>query len=195
MRKSNIGIDLDGVVCDLYPSVYPLLEEMYGIDIKNTEIEKLQGRWEDEFNLTQKQLTDLFVEAGNRGVYRDSSVYPLTRKSLVKISRQYNIFYVTVRDFYPGVKKDTFYWLDKNKLPYFRVVFTRSKYKVAQKENFQFFIDDSPDQCNRMAKTQVPTYLFKQPWNEGTQTDALVKIVTDWKEIEKILLVDVIEKG
>lgn len=190
MRKSNIGIDLDGVVCDLYPATYPLLEEMYGIDIKNTPVEKLQGRWETGFNLTQKQLTDLFIEAGRRGVYRNAPVYPFARKNLVKISRQYNIFYVTVRDFYPGVKKDTFYWLDKNKLPYFRVVFTRSKHKVAQKENFQFFIDDSTDQCNRMAKTTVPTYMFKQPWNEEAQTDSLVKIITDWREVSKILLMD-----
>jgi len=160
---------------------------MYNIDQKS-ESEQTTYNLEDEYGLTSKQVTNLFAKMSETGGYRNAEVYPNTRKSLVRISRQYNIFYVTVRDFYPTIKKDTFYWLDKNKLPYFRVVFTRSKYKVAQKEDFQFFVDDSPDQCNRMAKTQVPTYLLRQPWNKNAEIDSLVKIVTDWREIEEILL-------
>jgi len=189
MRKPNIGIDLDGVVCNLYKQSTKLLKDMYSIDAKPFN-EQTTYNYEDEYGLSTKQVTDLFKKLGETGGFRDAELFEFARKSLVRISRQYNIFYVTVRDFYPGIKKDTFYWLDKNKLPYFRVVFTRSKYKVAQKENFQFFLDDSPDQCNRMAKTYVPTYMMKQPWNNGSQTDALVKIVTDWREVEKILLVD-----
>lgn len=188
MRKSNIGIDLDGVVCDLYKQTTKLLKDMYNIDARPFN-QQSKYNFEDEYGLSTKQVTELFAKMGETGGYRKAEVFPYARKSLVRISRQYNIFYVTVRDFYPGIKKDTFYWLDKNKLPYFRVVFTHSKYKVAQKEDFQFFLDDSPEQCNRMAKTMVPTYMFKQPWNDRADTDALVKIVTDWREIEKILLV------
>ena len=186
MRKSNIGIDLDGVVCDLYKHTAKALKELHDINAKPFE-EQDSYSYENMYGLSTKQVTELFAKVGEAGGYRDSEVFPFARKSLVRLSRLYNIYYVTVRDFYPAIKKDTFYWLDKNKLPYFRVVFTRSKYKVAQKERFQFFLDDNPDQCNRMAKTMVPTYMMKQPWNDRSKADSLVKIVTDWREVEKIL--------
>ena len=190
MRKSNIGIDLDGVICNLYKPVYPLLEELCGVDIKNAKPERLQGCWEKEFNLTQEQVKKVFIEAGKRGIYRDCPVYDNTRSHLVNISRQYNIFYVTVRDFYHQVKKDTFYWLDKNKLPYFRVVFTRSKHKIAERENFQFFVDDDPNICNRVAKTNTPTFLFRRSWNQDAKIDPLVKITNSWQDIEEMLIVE-----
>lgn len=185
MRKSNIGIDLDGVICDLYKITRPLFKEMYDIEVSEACMDV-----ESEYGLTKKQVTDLFTEAGKRGMYRDAAVYDKTRSHLVNISRQYNIFYVTVRDFYHQIKKDTFYWLDKNKLPYFRVVFSRSKHKIADRENFQFFVDDDPNICNRVAKTNTPTFLFKRPWNRNTIIDPLVKITDSWQEIEDILIVE-----
>ena len=185
MRKSNIGIDLDGVVCDLYSVARPLFKEMYNIEVADNV-----SNVETEYGLTKKQVVDLFAEAGKRGMYRDAAVYDKTRSHLVNISRQYNIFYVTVRDFYHQIKKDTFYWLDKNKLPYFRVVFSRSKHKIADRENFQMFIDDDADICNRVAKTNTPTYLFRRPWNEDAILDPLVKIVDNWQELEDILIVE-----
>ena len=190
MRKSNIGIDLDGVICNLYDPASKLLGEMYGVDIENTSIDKLQGSWEKEFDLTEKNIKDLFIEAGKRGMYRDAPLYDNTRRHLVNISRQYNIFYVTVRDFYHQIKKDTFYWLDKNKLPYFRVFFSRSKHKIAERENFQFFVDDDPSICNRVAKTKAPTFLFRRPWNKDAVLDPLVKVTDSWQEIEDMLIVE-----
>ena len=187
MKKSNIGLDLDGVVCNLEDQATRVLKDMYGIT--RTEPPKNYS-WEVEYGLTSKQVNDAFVRIGELGGYRDAELYPGARKTLVKLSRQYNIYYVTVRDFYPTIKKDTFYWLDKNKLPYFRVVFTRSKYKVAEKEEFQFFMDDSAEMCNRVAKTGIPTFMWKQPWNRREDTDALVKILTSWESVEEILLTD-----
>jgi uncharacterized HAD superfamily protein len=190
MRKPNIGIDLDGVICDLPSAVYPLLGDMFKIDVKAKDLSSIENVWEKEFNLTNSQLSSLFVEAGKRGLYRTAKVYEDTRKHLVNISKQYNIFYITVRDFYPTIKKDTFYWLDRNKLPYYRVVFSRSKHKIAERENLQFFIDDSPDYCNRVAKTRVPTWLFRRPWNKNAPLDPLVKITDSWAEIEEILTLE-----
>ena len=188
--KTNIGIDLDGVICNLYKPVYPMLEEMFGIDIKSTPVESLQGGFEDEFNLSRDKIQSLFIEAGKRGIYRDAPVYEDTRSHLVNISRQYNIFYITVRDFYHQIKKDTFYWLDKNKLPYFRVVFTRSKHKIAERENLQFFVDDDANICNRVAKTNTPTFLFRRPWNKEVILDPLVKVTDSWEDIENMLIVE-----
>lgn len=187
MRKSNVGIDLDGVVCNIYDKATKVLKEMYNIDRKDGQENYM---WEQEYGLTTQQVSDVFAKIGDMGGYRDADLYPGARKTLVKLSRQYNIYYVTVRDFYPAIKKDTFYWLDKNKLPYFRVVFTRSKYKVAEKEEFQFFMDDCTEMCNRVAKTGVPTFLWKQPWNKREDTDALVKILTDWTQVEQILITE-----
>ena len=38
-----------------------------------------------------------------------------------------------------------------------------------------------------MAKTIVPTYMFMRPWNDMKNTDALVKGIRSWREVEKML--------
>lgn len=184
--KYNIGLDIDGVVCDLYESAFPVLKEMYPERVTTDNF--TLGSWEQEFDLTEKEVMDSFIEVGRRGMLRKAKIYPGAKESLYKLNRKYNIYFVSWRNYIPNSREDTLYWLDSNKIPYERLVITNNKHKIALKEKFCFFLDDNPMQCNRMAKSFVPTYMYRRPWNEKATTDALVKVVKGWKEIEKILL-------
>lgn len=182
--KYNIGIDLDGVVCDIYQDAFKVLKEMYGPRI-NKDV--FGNSWEIVFNLTEQEVMNCFIECGRRGLLRSSKIYPGAKETLYKLTRKYNIYFITWRNYIPNAREDTLYWLDSNKIPYERLVMTNNKYKVALKENLCFFLDDNAQQCNRIAKTIVPTYLFSREWNETEETDALVKKIHSWKDIEKVL--------
>jgi uncharacterized HAD superfamily protein len=182
--KDNIGIDLDGVVCDIYTDALKVLKEMYPDNVKN---EVIGSAWEKAYNLTEKQVMDCFIEVGKRGFLRRAKIYSGAKETLYKLNRRYNINFISWRNYIPDARSDTLYWLDSNKIPYERLIMTNNKYKVATREKFVFFLDDNVKQCNRLAKTMVPTYLFCRPWNSKEETDALVKTVNSWRDVEKIL--------
>lgn len=185
MRRYNLGIDLDGVICNIYWQCFQVLKTMYPEQVKSNN---WASKWEDAFNLSEKQIIDCFLACAKKGIFREAPLYPDAKYTLRKLSRYYNIFIVTWRNYIPNAKEDTLYWLDSNHIPYYRLVLTRNKFRLANNERFIFFLDDTPAQCNRVAKTQVPSYLFSRPWNKNEETDALVKTIYSWREVAKILL-------
>ena len=185
MRKENIGFDLDGIICDTYPDTFAMLKKMYPNNVKGNNA---HYNWEKEYNLTQDQVNKCFIECANKGLFRELPVYEDAKRALYRIARHYRIFIVTWRNYLPNAISDTLYWLDTNRIPYYRLIMTKNKFKVAEQENFKFFLDDNPTFCNRVAKTIVPTFLLRRPWNKDEKIDPLVKIVTSWEEVQKILL-------
>jgi 5'(3')-deoxyribonucleotidase len=183
-EKANIGIDIDGVICDIYPDAFSVLKEMYPEKVKDGVCTAM---WEEEFGLTEQQVMDCFINVGKRGIFRKAKIYPGAKEALYKITRRYNIYFISWRNYIPNSREDTLYWLDSNKIPYEKLIMTNNKYKVAIKEQFVFFLDDNAKQCNRIAKTIVPTFMFMRPWNQKEETDALVKGIRSWKEVERIL--------
>jgi len=183
--KYNIGFDLDGIICNSYEPCFKVLKEMYPDRVKSNV---WQGEWEKDFNLTNKEVENCFIECGKRGIFRDAPIYKDCKWLLYKFARYYNIFFVTWRNYIPNAREDTLYWLDSNKIPYYRLIVTFNKFKIAESENFVFYLDDSPSFCNRVAKTKVPTYLFRRPWNKNEELDALVKVVNSWYDVKNILL-------
>ena len=182
--KPSVGFDIDGVICDIYPVALSVLKEMYPNKVIK---DNFMSSWENEYNLTENQVLDCFKEVGRRDLLRTAHIYPGAKETLYKINRRYNIYFISWRNYIPNAREDTLYWLDSNKIPYEKLIMTNNKHKVAIKENFCFFLDDNVHQCNRIAKTMVPTYLFRRPWNQYETIDAMVKVVNSWRDIEKIL--------
>ena len=187
--RHNVGIDLDGVICDIYPDAFKLMKELYPEKIKEEiNINELNHEWKDKYGLTEEEIANTFIELGKRGGFRKANFYSGAKETIYKINKRYNIYFVSWRNYIPDAREDSLDWLDSNKIPYEKLVLTNNKHKVAVKENFCFFLDDNIMQCNRMAKSMVPTYLFERPWNRGVIVDSLVKTVRSWKDIENILL-------
>ena len=86
--KRNIGIDLDGVVADLYTESWPVFVDLYP---KKCPKEFCKGSWKNELGLTEDEMTKGFAEVGKRGIYRSVALYPDARRVLVSLSRIYNI--------------------------------------------------------------------------------------------------------
>ena len=184
IMKDNIGIDLDGVVCDIYDEAFKILKEMYPDKVTSDACTRM---FEDEFDLSGQQVQNCFIEASKRGLFKKARIYPGAKETLYKLNRKYNINFITWRNYIPDARNTTLYWLDSNKIPYEKLVITNNKYKIATRDKYCFFLDDNIKQCNRLAKTMVPTFLFARPWNRVEETDAMVKTVYNWKEVEQIL--------
>lgn len=184
-NKESIAFDLDGVICNLLPTGFKILKEMYPDKITTNN---WATWWEDEYNITSDEIMKAWVECGKRGLFRTAPVYQECKNTLYKLARKYTIFIITWRNYVPNAREDTLYWLDSNRIPYYRLVLTYNKFKVAENENCVFFLDDAPQFCNRVAKTKVPTYLLSRPWNKGKEIDALVKVIPNWYEVRKLLL-------
>lgn len=185
--KYNIGIDIDGVICDIYPAAFNLLKEMYPKKVTDGDSHSFNKTWEEYYGLTEKEVMDCFMEFGRRGSFRTAKIFPGAKEALYKVHNKYNIYFVSWRNYIPNAREDTLYWLDSNKIPYEKLILTNNKCKIAIKENFSFFLDDNVQQCNRIAKTKVPTYLFIRPWNNINDTDAMVKGIHNWKQVGKLL--------
>jgi 5'(3')-deoxyribonucleotidase len=184
IMKYSIGFDLDGVVCDIYHDAFPILKEMYP---KKVTKDVFGNNWEQEFHLTEQEVMNCFIACGSKGLLRTAKIYPGAKETLYKLVRKYNVYFISWRNYIPNSREDTLYWLDSNKIPYEKLVLTNNKHKIAVKEDLCFYCDDNTAQCNRIAKTKVPTFLFTRPWNEQDDTDAMVKRTSGWKDIEKTL--------
>ena len=185
MQNRSIGFDLDGVIAETYKVVLPVLKKMYPDRVKDY---KFDCDWEKYYNLTSDEVKNCFIKSGELGLLKDAPIYENAKRTLYKLNKKYNIYIVTWRNYIPRAREDTLYWLDSNKIPYYRLILSKNKFRIAEKENFCFFVDDTIDVCNRVAKSKVPTYLFNRPWNKGQATDAMVKRIASWKEIGNILL-------
>ncbi len=185
MFKENIGIDIDGVICDIYPQAFKVLKEMYP---KNVTCNEIDCNWEEAFNLSEEEVKNCFIECGRKGFFREAPLYKGCKEVLDKIKGRYNIFFVTWRNYIPNAKADTLYWLDSNKIPYHRLIIARNKFKIALREKFVFYLDDNTAQCNRTAKSNIPTYLFRRPGNKHDELDASVKVIKSWEEVGKLLI-------
>ena len=91
MSKSNIGIDLDGVICNLYQPAFNVLKEMYPQKVKD---DKFESVWEEEYKLTTKQVMDCFVKCAERGILKDAPIIGGAKRVMYKLIRNYNIFII-----------------------------------------------------------------------------------------------------
>ena len=182
--RANIGIDLDGVICDTYPDSFKLLKELYPDNVTHDD---LTCDWSKDFNLTDQQISDCFVEAGTRGLFRELPPYEDCIETLKKLADKFNIYIVTWRNYIPNAREDTLYWLDSNKIPYHKLVITRNKAAIAEDEKFVFYMDDTVHMCNSVAKTGTPTYLLSRLGNMNYTADEKVTRLDCWKDVEKIL--------
>ena len=69
--KDNIGIDLDGVVCDIYSDALKVLKEMYPDNVKE---EVIGYGWEKAYNLTDQQVMNCFIEIGKRRMLKRARI-------------------------------------------------------------------------------------------------------------------------
>ncbi len=198
MKKLKIGIDIDNVIADSYPSFLSNFNKVFATRIKYEEIydfyylEKHTGISHIE---TKKFINRILVD---EEIQLNIPPYKDVQKILSAwIKAGHKIHYITSR---PNTTRDiTYKWLEKhgflhpgttldlfNAAQHFdkhRKVIMEYKKTIAQNRGVELFIEDSKEIAETM---EIPVLLLDRPWNKG-KLKKNIKRVRDWSEIDKFV--------
>lgn len=181
----KIGIDIDDTMTNTFDYLIPYIAEFFEVDInylKNNNIsysnlpEAMKKR-ELEF---AKKYYDIVIPG--------TPFKPKVAEYIDKIkSLGHEIIIITARDkrLYTDEYKTTIKELKDNNIKYDKLICDFDKAKVCKNEKINFFIDDSIENCTKVAKLGIKTLLFNSKSNINSETN-LIR-VDNWKQVyEKI---------
>jgi len=172
-RKRTIGVDIDGVVCELLPSLLERVNKKYGSRLKKTDI--------TDWNF-KRGTVDLYKEI-LESLTDDNFVLNLptvhgAREAIEKLSKHYHIIFVTARKVAP--EKSTKEWIKKNFGGHYTVIFNGKKEDV----KMDMLIDDNWGNANAFVqKTGAYALLFDQPVNRYMPHVHGIERCYDWEDV------------
>lgn len=180
MKKDLVVIDIDGCL-NHYPEPLKMWAEVL-LNLDKSESRQAIKK-KNDFDLLKK-------------TYRQSRIlqYLLPREgvqeALGKIKKSgYSITLLSARnpDKNPDIKNITVNWLDKNKIPFDSIVFTKDKsaYVKQNKNKIAMIVEDDPKFLNSFEKSGAEMIAFKNDLN-GDVRRLYFHTVSSWKEIESL---------
>lgn len=175
------SIDLDGV-CNNYPKCWiEFINKELGKDFKTLDEVKNIIAYDVYKKLKEKYRLS--------GVKENLEVNPdaiLLTQELKKLG--WTIIIITARPAqkYPNLARQTYNWLDKNKIEYDYVLFGEKEKHVRVIEQFQqlkFLVDDNSFICGQCAKWGYRAFLLNGEQNKGLLVDKGVTRIDSLKEI------------
>jgi len=179
-RLFNIGIDIDGVICDLVKNILFIIKHKYGISLKKSDIYKHEIH--EILGLSKLSFFKVFEEALislNHPVIENAPYY------INKLSKKHKITIVTSRP--SKFNHFTKQWLGLNKINYHKLVNIDNEkhYKLSK---FDFFIDDHLSEIILASSIDgLKLILFDQPWNKSYNIKNLFTRVKNWRDIYSLI--------
>lgn len=193
MKQLKIGIDIDNVIADSYPSYIIEFNKRFSTNVKYEEIfdfyhlEKHKG--------IGKKQTSHFIETVLHSEDFQLAIPPFEKpKEIIEnwSKSGFVIHYITSRPI--AVKKVTLQWLANHgflvrnaKLHLLDIKLhdkdTDYKKEIVDKWKVDILIEDNKTIALVM---DIPVLLLDRPWNQGKLPEN-VKRVKDWEEIEQYL--------
>jgi len=183
--RPNLGVDLDGVVCNLWDSFRAEIMKKYNIFLDDIEAQRKYNVSECS-ELTRKQVERIFKEGKN--MYKNLSMITGARIALTYLKTHYKIHIITHRNFYKGIEADTRSWLDRNEIRYDKITFTNSdKIQQVLNADCKYMIEDCGETAIKLVeagqKVILLNYLYNRDFNHR-----LITRMKSWKEIVEILI-------
>lgn len=189
-----IGIDIDGVIADSEPLYRRTINKLFNLRLKQKDITSYQ--YEESAGLTDDQMHLVW-----KTFYREEGwlkIKPIkgAKKFLDKLKKEkHRIVIVTSRP-REHIKKETYQWLKKHKIPYSELIFLenhKSKHQAAllRGHRFDYFIEDYYEYARDLAQREVKVLLVDYPWNRRGKPHPNIYRIKNLQEAEVIIL----EKG
>jgi len=190
----RIGIDIDGVLTDI---------ERFMIDhgtkfcFENKIEESITlGEYDDAkmFNCNEEYV----IEFWRRNLIDYFENYPIrdfAKEIIEKLKEEGNeIYIITARDDYGvppeyigKVREITKDWLDKNKIPYDKLIFTQeSKLPYCIENYVEVMVEDSPDNIKEIS-SKLPVICFNNYWNEKIKENKNIIRAYSWYQVYRKL--------
>lgn len=177
----RLGFDLDEVVVALMDRVIPIVNFESGRTFTTEDI--------TDYNLRCIGIKDMetfinyypSIHSSAKPVKDADRYIPRLTKSI------YDIYFVTARDHYKGIRQVTENWLAEKGIPCTKLIThaRHNKDKILEKEKIDFYVDDNPFEIEAILKnTPVEAYLMDRPWNRKFDMPR----VYNWEQIYKKII-------
>lgn len=165
-----IKIDVDGVIrninetlCRLYNDLFN--ENLTSENILDYDVDKTFKRIHQELGLS---ACDYFFDLSSKEVFLNSSPYDGVREAILDLKQSGHKVVIVTWQYSLENKYNTLLFLQKNKIPYDDICFTRDKWMIQG----DWLIDDSPEFiCNK--KERAKKILVNMPYNKDIDYDGI----------------------
>ena len=185
MKK--IALDLDGVVFDS-ENLYRVYTEIYDVDHfkKNSIIDNAQRIYQKRYDWSEEEQKK-FYELYAHEILKNSNISTGADIVLTKLSSCYEFIVVTARqDSEIQYAKEFF---DSIGLANIKIYNNQtSKIDVLINENCDYIIDDDENTCRQAAQKGITGIYFKNAAANVTNDTDYFKVVNNWGEIYKYLM-------
>ena len=178
--KSNIGIDLDGVIFDTVDEMLDHIGLYYNEVFDKHQIkdglEDLPGV-EDH---VVRDAIDLAVKNENSKIYKNAE------EVINWLSETYNIYFISYRN--PEFLPETINLLNKYFKDYRLYFVTRElgKHNLIHNKDIKVYIEDDAGTIKDVSeRTSCKCLIFDQPWNQNVEENEKKKRVYNWKEVRE----------
>jgi 5'(3')-deoxyribonucleotidase len=179
-----VGVDLDGVCADFYRRMREIAAEWLESDLDTLTPDVSYGlrEWGIEDDEQYNSLHRFAVT--QRELFKTEPMIPGARKYLRQLSDEgARIRIIThrlfIHFFHKTAVEQTIDWLDEHGIPYWDLCFMKEKEQVGA----DVYIDDSPDNIERLRGKGLYTICFANSANKGTAQPR----ATSWKHVYQLV--------
>lgn len=187
-EKIKIGIDIDGVLADLIPSLNNFYNRKKGTsftlnDYKNANLETT---WKCSKDFAINVVEEFFFSPD----FLNISPIKGAQDAISILSEKYPLVAVTARP--PVIADKTKSWISKYfgdniSEIYLNGDYTKhssewSKTEICNAKDINIFIEDTREIANKLSSAGIKTFLINTPGNQGELNEEVIR-VQDWNEI------------
>jgi uncharacterized HAD superfamily protein len=186
----KIGIDLDDVIVDFFPSFINFYNKKYGKNFKFEDIKSFY-MWEIGIGKDKQEIIKLVDEFYDSNDFDNMPLISDVKFAFNNFSND-KLFIITSRPV--RFKEKTDYFLKKH-FPSisFEIIYSNglqirgeNKAEICRRLGLNYFIEDNFHYVNEFDFNRIKVFLINKPWNKDFVNSNLIR-VDNWKEIlEKI---------
>lgn len=182
----NIGLDLDGVLCDFISTMLIDVNAKYGMSISYEDIIDYQFERTLIPKMTSKEFYNL-VETNETFLRCNPVLGSLTNCKLISWpAGSCSISIITARPQRTQIINQTVKWLKKYNIPFNDFLMTKHpKTELCRKHSVDIFVDDNPTVIKSFEGCDIPCVCFDQPWNRAYNAQHRV---SGWNNLYDLLV-------
>lgn len=183
MKKTGIGIDIDGTLTD--PSYFiPYLNEYFKKEIR-TDMPHVYD-YAELYGTTAEEI-HYYLAHVNSNLMFESHLLNNAKETVLELAERNDVYIITARqkELYDRTRR----WLDMRGLGKIELLClgTPDKSPVAKELGVQYFLEDHPTASVTIADSGINVYLMDAPYNQDTMHKNIERIY-NWTEAREHLM-------
>ena len=185
MKK--IGIDIDGVLTDVY-NWYLVNGKIYAASLGKTLINEKGYDAKQMYDLTSEEFTS-FINEKIWDYSKNEPARKNAKETLEKLlDNNYELIIITARykanqnnEIGKRMRECVKDWLNKNGIKYSKIIFSDDKTKICKDNKIDIMIEDKKETILTLSN-YIPVICFNAPYNENVEGKNIYRAF-DWNDV------------